>query len=252
MLRASLLALLPFLTVQAAVAQTQSGRDSGREYPAWFLAAPESRVLTSVGIAPRYATDSTSVAEATERALEALALAIKSRVSVQMATEAYANVRDFRGEDYQETALADPGHAAVVLDTAFLDKVVMVLVGTSRIAVDRHRVQMPDSVPSWVSTPPASTSTGSIALGTAPMYFYEQNSWIEAEARGRKAAAYDAATKIRTLSRSNNGDFTSVTVQSADAMLEGAQVVRRWRDARAAYVLLRVNSVTGTTARERR
>lgn len=242
-MRIGFLVALTAIATQAASLHSQPAVVPGPSYPGWFLRAPTS-TLTAVGIAPRYATDSSSIAEATERARAALALAVRSKVSVQMATEAYANVRDFQGEEYSESALDDQV-PFVVLDTAFVDKLVLVLVGAGRVPFRDEPVAMPDSAPAWVGVLPVAPR-GSTVIGSAPLYYYEQNSWIEAEARARRAAAFDGATRLKTLERSSNGDYSSVTVSSTAAILQGAQVVQRWRDARMVYVLMHVTTVQST------
>lgn len=240
--------LLATIAIQAAAAQSQPGSVSGAVYPQWFIRMPAGPAITAAGVAPRYATDSSSIIEATERAREALELSMRSLVAVESATEAYAGQRAFQGENYQETALAAIGVRMVVLDTAFLENLVIVVVAASAVPVDKDLVSMPLSAPDWVGSPPRATGGESVALGSAPLYLYEHNSWVEAEARARRAAAFDATTRLRTLERSHNGDYSAVTVSSTRAVLEGARVIGRWRNDRMVYVLMRVESATRAPA----
>lgn len=223
-------------------------------YPMWFVqpTAGDPGSTVAVGMAQKYVTLSTSIAEATTAAHRGVLLSRRSRVRVDMLMQTVGSAKERRGESYEETPLADSsGIKFVELDTAVVGDVVMVLSGTSSsIPVDRTLVGLSTTPPAWVTTPPRADGSLNV-VGSAPVYFYEHNSWVEAEARARRAAAFEFTSTSRDLFRTDRTevgkDVSGVSSMSTDAVLDHAVIVARWRDKRVAYVLLRVESASRGT-----
>jgi hypothetical protein len=236
------------LVAAAAVPASAHAQKQPPAYPMWFVQPPVvPGVVTAVGMAPRYSHVESSVDEATAAAHKAILSAMKSRVQVDMLSETIGGSKESRGESYQETTMVDSGSVRFVdLDTAVVGDLVFVLSATSRnVTVDDSPVRMAATPPTWVTAIPKD-DPGIVVVGSAPLYFYENNSWAEAEARARRAAAFEFQSKTKALLRLRGDEAYrgtgGVTSMSTDAVLENALVVRRWRDANVCYVMMRVEA----------
>jgi len=94
--------------------------------------------------------------------------------------------------------------------------------------------------PSWVDTMPQG-SDYYYALGMVPEYYYESNSWIEAERRARLNLARIVFTKIEALQMKNIGG-QDVKKETLSVQLKEITIVARWKDEnkKICYVLAKV------------
>jgi nucleotide-binding universal stress UspA family protein len=232
-----------FVMFAAALVPVGDGGAARREYPSWFIDMPrESGVVTAVGYAPRYHSDSSSADEARQDAMDRLALAVASEVRGEMLIEATSGGETaYRGSSYDERAGAAP--RGVVLDTAKAGDMTLVLVGTSRPSRlnDVPRL-MSAEPPEWVSAQPVD-GEGLVAVGVAPAYFYEHSAWVEAERNARRALAHQAVTRVAQLGKRAGDDGGSLTRAATAALLQNAQVVSRWRDSQRVFVMIVVSAV---------
>lgn len=216
-------------------------------YPEWFLRTPDR--LTAVGFAPVYLDTALSIIEATANGRDALRLARGVRVSAEYLQETLPTGGVvFRGEHYVEDTLAAPLDTAFAVDTAYLRRMVLVLVSaTPRTLPPTRLAAVPRTAPAWVSESPA-TSDGAVSVGAAASHFDEIQAWAEAERQARRSLAYSAVTRMRSALESRTGGTSNgALIASTATDIRDVRVVERWRDADRLYVLVHAGSVAART-----
>lgn len=206
------------------------------EYPDWFLRMPYERgAYFAVGYAPRYRSIKSSFEKAKEDLKKQLAFVIKSKITGERGF-----IEDmYMGENIK--VLPDTESVKifeiVVLDSAIVHDMALVLgmIGSSPdIGYNLFSVKG-----KWWEKLPEEEGY-LFAVGSSPIYYYEHNSWKEAEHNARVSLAMTIETRIKSLHGVSEGLKESITQESVDVILEGAQIVARHIDRQkgACYVLI--------------
>ena len=233
------------LAAARPVVATHSAHAAG-SYPDWFLKTPEH---AAVGYAPVYLDTALSIAEAVENGRAALRLARGVMVSAEYLQETLPTGGVvFRGEHYVEDTLSAPLDTAFAVDTAYLPRMILVLVDASPRPLPPTRLSpMPRDAPAWVSESPV-TSQGAMSVGAAAAHFDEIQAWAEAERQARRSLAYSAVTRMSSALESRTGGTSNGAIIASTATeMRDLRVVERWRDANRLYVLVHAAAVVART-----
>ncbi|MBT5872675.1 MAG: hypothetical protein HOH43_04590 [Candidatus Latescibacteria bacterium] len=217
------------------------------DYPPWFLKMPEeSGVHFAVGLSRAYAKRDSSVSQAVRDAMYQLRIAAETTIKGERLFQMLPGGRTvYQGEVFLE----QPGKAATpcFLDTVEASGMVMVLAATRR--PDHYDAEVgtipQHAPPSWVTDIPKD-SNGVYAVGMARAYYYEENSWREAERQARQELAYSIAARQRRLFKGTTETSFGVTASATAVRLTGVQTMERWRSESVCFVLIRADS--GATA----
>ena len=222
----------------------QDSREPLARYPSWFLTMPsDPEGVYAVGYAPVYAIFDSSVEEAGEKACIQLMRTKQIHISGERLFEVIPGGQNiFRGELFEETYPDCEDYEYVVLDTVRVNNMVLVLV-TNKEEYEftgSYLVPLSHHAPKWVTD--TSNLHGNLyAVGASPLYFYEQNAWLEAERQARHQLAFSAATQQRQLFKGTQDQEFVVTASATSVKLFNAQVVERWRNNRMIFVLMRAD-----------
>lgn len=218
-------------------------------YPAWFFDPPASRSVFAVGYSDVRSYLDSAIASAVR---EAAANYVKNRqVTIAgeqgLATLAAGTIAvgstikeiyDINEAGRLETKLR-------IVDYFQRRGAVTVLASTDSTVsvptlkrVDAAKVPKP----SWTSLIP--DKVGYLYdFGLCPVYYNENNSWREAERRGRINLALTLYTKVKYMGKKvDNSYFREFQVEETNATLRGVEVVARWKDVKnqICYVLVRM------------
>ena len=153
----------------------------------------------------------------------------------------------YMGHDFVErfdTTACDTPVTVTGLDTFATSSIVVVLASRGLCGVSDEMQSVIDcegrARPTWVEKPPR--YPGYIhAVGSAPVYYFETSSWVEAERRARMRLARTLGAEIRSLERSDNVGRDALVHDDLSVTLEAVQVVARWREGdEACHVLMRM------------
>jgi hypothetical protein len=148
-------------------------------------------------------------------------------------------------ELYNENEAGRLGESMVAVDMFQRGRTVTVLASpdSSKSMTGSRRIdaaRLPK--PSWVNTIPE--KEGYVySTGLAPVYYYENNSWREAERKARINLALSLYTKVRLLQKKLDSDYyREYSFEETNATLRGMTIVSRWKDVanRICYVLVKM------------
>lgn len=222
--------------------------DNLANYPPWFFKLPqESGVQFAVGLSRAYAKHESSVSQAARDAMHQLRIAKETTIRGERLFQMLPGGRTvYQGEVFME----QPGQAATpcLLDTVEASGMVMVLAASRRPDNYDSEVQIDPqhSPPSWVTDIPKK-GTGIYAVGMARVYYYEENSWREAERQARQELAYSIAARQRRLFKGTKESSAGVIASATAVRLTGVQTLERWRSKSVCFVLIRADG--GAAAR---
>lgn len=207
-------------------------------YPDWFVSPPRVPGLTAVGYSPAYGDTSTSLRVAREDGIAALRVRGGVRLRAEYLQEILTDGSvAYRGEDFAEDTLGSVSSAAVA-DSAFLFRMVLVLVSSDSLRVRSRRIAFASRAPAWIETTPPSDD-GEYSVGTSSAHFNEHEAWKEAERQARRSLAFAAATQMRSAMESRTGGTANgALIASTATELRDVEVRERWRDDRRLYVLI--------------
>jgi len=225
------------------------GGGAAEKYPDWFIRTPVvAGVRMAVGYAPIYLDTAASIREALDFGKAALRVAGAVRVRAEYLQEILpdGNVA-YRGEQYAEDTLAAQIDSVVAVDTVFMRRMVLVLVGSSQTPLLQSRLTaIPSKAPKWIAeTPPA--SDGAYAVGVASAHFDEHEAWKEAERQARRSLAFATVTQLRSATESRTGGTSDGALIATTATeLHDVQIRERWRDSRRLFVLVHARAVSAS------
>jgi len=216
-------------------------------YPAWFLDMPVGPEPCAVGYAPAFANLESAYAAARADACENLALSLGVRVHGERGFSDGGGGRATRGSTIVQVALhaADPG-ACVVIDSTVAGSMVLSLVCSADLAVDRSLRRNP-SRPAWIASLPRAAAHDH-AVGVSNAYFNRHSAWLEAEQHAREQLALSRSAHASTLRRRTGSNAATVAVHRTDVVLNDVRVVSRYHDPDADlyHVLVRCAAAAGT------
>lgn len=215
-------------------------------YPGWFLETPrDAHALFAVGYARDY--DDARIAYARARADARTRLRHARRLTLrgeQLFETLPGRGAAFRGDSFTEEAAIDSLRHVAFLDSMQTAGMTLVLAAwhpdgqAVRLdAASAARCPMSAAPPAWTRHAPR-PERGVRAVGVAPRYFYPESSWDAAERHARQQLALHVTTQFRQLHRFLDGSLHTVMAARTDVVLHHVQVLARWQDDAAAYVLV--------------
>lgn len=238
-------------------------------FPRWFFESPRAdHMIFAVGYAGAYADWSAAMEEATEDARERLERARRSQIDVERLYYAPRSQQlQFKGAQFNEHARDSLEHVAIV-DSAQAGGMTLVLaagrrsgtgsgpgaptespppsklLGSIRLGQSALMVAPFADPPAWVSGHSSAHGSRLQAVGIAPRYYYQINSWKAAERHGRQQLAYRAVTRISELERGvGQSGKQTVTAISSNVELVNVEVRARWFGDGACYVLVEAEAI---------
>ncbi len=231
--------------VAAATGGTWSQQSSA--FPAWFFQMPRQQgVLWAVGYAPAYTDPSVANEHAKRDAYERLRRARRVHLSGEQLFERLSGRGlSYRGERFDVTGYPDTLEGVSYVDSARAEDMALVLAAwtpPSGGSVEaprsvRRRVARSASAPDWIRRD-AVVEARVRAVGTSTRYYHLENSWDAAERHALRRLATTVAADVRRLDRSVDGHSHTVMSQRTAVTLRNVQVVARWLNEEACYVLM--------------
>jgi len=226
-------------------------------YPVWFWEMPTARNTPfAVGYARRYHRIDSSFVYARRNSIWQLART--QGVTIESSLELCNQFSQNRLVGFQESETFDSTLALrirqnyQILDSAVVGNLVLVLAafGGSNDAPPGDLQLPPVARPDWIDVIPQA-DTVLYAVGTAPLYYYEQHSWERAEANARIQLAFQIETETRSINKKENHALQIWSENRVSVTLKNVTVARRWLDCtnRQCYVLCQMpvasNRVSG-------
>ncbi len=177
-----------------------------------------------MGYSPRYAYDSSSIKEAVKNLKQNLCYTIYTEIK---GIEVYIRENKlvaYMGGKIEEVTDSTVLNNFYILDTAFTKDMVILLGATGR--VENWADSLFEGGKWWESLPVKKNYI--FAVGSAPFYAYEKNSWLSAEKRARISLAKQVLTYIKSLKKFGPTGIRGVTVESTHVILRGAQILGRY------------------------
>jgi len=223
---------------------------SAQEYKLWFLEQGSLNCTgTAVGYAKRsYYNDSTAFGIATENAYKNFAIQNQVTISGEQAFWTTETGNAWMGSDIKE--VYDTNETKIItrnvslVDTMISEDFVAILIGDRECelsSLDKFVAFNNSSMPpAWIDTKPQERDYY-YAVGIAPEYYYESNSWMEAEKRARLNLARILFTKIESLQKKDIGG-QDIKKEKLSVELKEISFVARWKDEKnkICYVLAKV------------
>ncbi len=218
-------------------------------YPAWFLDPPVSRPVFAVGYSDVRSYVDSAIASA---AREAAANYVKNRqVTIAgeqgLATLAAGTIAvGSTIKEFYDVDEAGRLEAKLKVIDYFQRRGAVTLLASTDSTATVPNLKRLDAAkvpkPSWTTLIP--DKTGYLYdSGLCPVYYNENNSWREAERRGRINLALTLYTKVKYMGKKvDNSYFREFQVEETNATLRGIEVVARWKDVKnqICYVLVRM------------
>jgi hypothetical protein len=147
-------------------------------------------------------------------------------------------------EEFDTTSVEKAANDMKIIDTLFYDKFLVVLIGNSAPSSDEtwfKESQYLSEKPAWIETLPGGDNFY-YSLGSAPVYYYESNSWLEAECRARKALAQMVCSKTMEIEKQLDQSGEQIKNEEVSVGLKNLEIVHRWKDSkeRICHVLYRM------------
>jgi hypothetical protein len=218
-------------------------------YPAWFLDPPAGRAVFTVGYSDVRSYIDSAVASATREAAANYVRNQQVRIAGEQGLATLAagtlTVGSTIKENYDVDAAGQLAPNLKVIDYFQRGGAVTLLASTDSNAVvpNLRRVDVSKiPKPPWTTVIPE--KSGYIYnSGLCPVYYNENNSWREAERRGRINLALTLYTKVKFMGKKvDDSYFREFQVEETNATLLAIEVVARWKDVRnqICYVLVRM------------
>jgi len=217
-------------------------QDKESNYPKWFVNPPLSAEnLFSVGYSNNYYKNKTSYGVARESA--------KGQIEVYFSS-IYKLKKDIVEVNWgelvdQEASNIETAHQMIelyVIDSTLTQNMALTLVSAypySNLKVS-PMIKFSNHPPVWINEVPKSKSF-IYSMGTAPIYVNESKSWLEAEKNARFELATNVIYEIQSLTKSYNGNKTTVTRIKSEVKMDRVEITARWRNTNDCYVLIRVS-----------
>ena len=217
-------------------------------YPAWFVHPPSSAGgHWAIGYARTHATWRTSVAEARADAYTRLRRRWGLHISGERLYETVpGHPMAFRGARQDAMPLRDTLRAVTYVDSARVGTLTLILAhapepdateGTLP-SVEAPPRSFAEDAPPWVDREQPLSANTVRAVGIAPRYYYSASSWRLAERHARWELAVRAEAQIDRLRNTDSRGQHTMTRVSVDVEMRRVQVIARWQNADACYVLM--------------
>lgn len=217
-------------------------------YPEWFLESPSASIF-SVGYSDERSYVDSAIASATREAAVNYIKSQRVRIAGEqgMATFAVGKipVGSTIKELYDENEAGRLGQSMVAVDMFQRGRTVTVLASTDSAkkpqAVRRVDVSKVPK-PSWVNQMPE-MSGYLYGTGLAPVYYYENNTWREAERKARINMALSVYAEVKSLTKkADDVYYREYQVEETNVTMQGLEIVSRWKDVKnqICYVLVRM------------
>ncbi len=206
---------------------------SGQSYKRWFM---DQQLVGCPGCAvgmvePAYYNDSLAIYLAF---VDGCVNYLKQKSSIitidkkDWGTEAgNVSIEDSFAESIDTMQLADVIKQLVIIDTMYSKNFIAVLVGSKSCSVDES-LKQELSISDLTQGGSLFSSDTLQFTGNAPEYYFEKSSWIEAERRARREAAYSLHSKVSSIGRLIDFVFDERRNQITDVELRNTSVIRRW------------------------
>jgi len=216
-------------------------------YPAWFRQMPTSdSALWAVGYARGYRTLSAGMEAAKTDAYERLRRGRRMTIKGEKLYENAPGFQmSFEGARFTEMGRPDTLRSVTYVDSAKAAGMTVVLAAwtpggapPSLSSSFKGKTSFSKTPPSWVQAGPKMGAKRKRVLGRASQYYHRENSWTQAEKRGRHRLAFQAASKIERLQKNTNDWEHDVISIQTKVRLRHAQTVARWSGGNTCYVLV--------------
>lgn len=234
---------------QNFTAAAMAREEMRREYPQWFMRPPPSDSTPwAVGYCSTYFRKEESLAQAIQDGIHRLAQSLAVRVTGE---------RIFLNDDLGWRSMGEKFEITVpeaVLEYArehykvvetYVDKhltLVLLSLGEAaeQISSSNTHAPMPDK-PKWVEQPPKQPGY-LYAQGHCDWYYHEDEAWQAAERNALISLALARQMILRQWMKQWDKRTEALSTARTDVLLEGSQVVARWRDDKTKdhYVLIRM------------
>jgi len=214
----------------------------GPTLPSWFWDTPQIEgVPIAVGYASPYYQMDSSYSEAFEEAVKQLWVDRKCKITAKTGFFSIGDETFHMGGTYDVEAdtsgFAGFKASCVRIDSCWTDSLVLILVGTDWIKVDRSLIPPPEG--DWLNLPShfqADAPEYYYGQGVATEYFKAAFSWRAAEQNARRNLAFSAITHFRSEQLTLNERMSRTTDMSSEAVFHDIQTVaRRWDEKFRAY-----------------
>ena len=218
-------------------------------YPAWFFDPPAGRSASTVGYSDVRAYVDSAVAAATREAAVNFVRNREVRIAGEQGLATLAagtlNVGSTIKEYYNEDEAGSLAAKLKVIDFFQRGGAVTLLASMDSVAGNTNMKRIDATrapKPSWTTLIPEKTGY-LYDSGLCPAYYNENNSWREAERRGRINLALTLSTKVKYMGKKvDNSYFREFQVEETNATLRNVEIVARWKDVKnqVCYVLVRM------------
>jgi hypothetical protein len=236
-----LLPLIAFLSVEVSKKSLPEN-----VYPDWFF---ESPAALSIGYSDERSYVDSAIKSAAREAAVNYVKSQRVRIVGEQGMATFAVGKIPIGstikELYDENEAARLGESMVAVDLFLRGRTVTVLASpdsSKTVTVSKRIDAAKTAKPSWVNIVPDKPGF-MYSTGLAPVYYYENNSWREAERKARINLALSLYTKVKLLQKKvDNEYYREYSVEETNVTLRGMNVVSRWKDVknRICYVLVRM------------
>ena len=219
--------MLPFLISLLSVS-------ASNDYPSWFLQMPvgENEIFV-VGYSPLYHYLSSSIEEAAQVARLKIATHIRDSIVGERAFSTSPLGMMYLSETIREivdtSAIKDIEIS--IIDTAIVSNMVIILVTSG------EEVNIPSPIISdndWIVRDPR-ISGWIIETGTAPIYEYENNSWLAAEKDARISLAMSQKYHLEDLKKYDETSIWGVSLESVNYVISNVHTIARYVNRREEY-----------------
>ncbi|MBN1302669.1 MAG: LPP20 family lipoprotein [Melioribacteraceae bacterium] len=133
--------------------------------------------------------------------------------------------------------------ALSAVDTVFTNGMCIILYSDSTVNGEFESEKLSPVLPDWISNLPSNRKFV-YSVGTAPRYYYEVNSWLEAEKNALINLARNSRINISSLSYQNRKTQQSVKKEELKITLRGIEILERHYDSSSKifYVLIRTSN----------
>lgn len=220
-------------------------------YPRWFISQPTQGGLWAVGYSRAYASRQTARDSAKMDAYARL----RNQVSFTIQSERIfaaspGQPLSFAGAEAVLAPIADTLENVVYLDSAVTNGMALVLAhlphDTQKSPCDEEscisstRAVFAEHAPKWTQQDLPASKTGHLyGVGIARRYYHLENSWKLAEKRAWWELASRNATQVDGLERTKGRTREKIMSLEVAAVVRNAQVIARWTDGDAVYVLVK-------------
>jgi len=206
--------------------------------PVWFWNTPRiSGVSLAVGYSPLHRESEYAYKEAFQDAAWRLFCDRRCRIygekGIASSPEGTMQMGSTIRIEVDSTGFSAFSKKLVKLDSVATKTMRIILVGTAKVEINKARISVPDFE---IDNPERD-----LGLGSAPIYYHESSSWIEAEREARIQLALDAQAEFMGTSETVDEMILQTSVTKTDVTLTGIQTLHRRINRTQGYIMVWVN-----------